>query len=129
MVNSKITIKEQLNELGIRIIYRKLDCKGRAFIEQKIIVLDPDLSKFEEEQIILHELGHILKLHYSSSLNSPNCYSKKEAEAEHYRIEENIKNYITHTPKEYWNSFDFLNYFGIEHKFENYVSEKLKGIE
>lgn len=119
-------IKELLKEKGIRIIYRPLDCKGRGFMNLNLIVLDPNLSKEEEEQVILHELGHIINQHYINPLNSPHALYKMEAEAEKHRIEHNLKSYITNTPEEYWNTFKFLDYFGIESHFESYVEEQLK---
>lgn len=118
-------IKELLKEHNIKLIYRPLDCKGRGFTDLKLIVIDTNLSPEEEDQVILHELGHILNEHHISLLNSPNAYFQKEAEAEKHRIKYNLETYITNTPKEYWNTFNFIDYFGIEHHFESYVEEQL----
>lgn len=119
-------IKQLLLESGIRVIYRPLDCGGRAFPSLKLMVIDPRLSEFEQEQKILHEYAHIFEEHYFSPIESPANHSKKEAKAEHFRIHYNLVNYINNTPKEYWNTLNFINYFNIESKYHSYIEETLK---
>ncbi|MEX2803822.1 hypothetical protein AB3329_01710 [Streptococcus sp. H31] len=120
----KNTINKLREELDAIIIYRKIDYKGLAIIPLKIVIVCTNLSKKEEEQVILHELEHIKKNHGKNSYASPIHYYKQEAEAEHGRISADIEHYITNTPKEYWNTFNFLGYFGISSEFESYVDEQ-----
>lgn len=126
MATLKTTIDQLKNELNAKIIYREIDGKGKALVPLNIVVVDPRLSIKEQEQITLHELEHIKKCHTKNSCNSPNHHSKQEAQAEHGRIQADLGYYITETPPEYWNTFNFLDYFGIDSRFEGYVNEQIR---
>ena len=123
MGHLKNTIDKLIETYQTKIIYRPLVCKGRAFVEHNLIVVDPELSIEEREQVILHEFGHIILAHRKTSLSSPQLLSKQEAQAEQNRIQANIKHYIKNTPKDYWNTYNFLQCFELDPCFEYYVEE------
>ena len=125
MANLRTTIDKLINELGTRIIYRNIDSGGKAYVRLNLIVINPNLSREKQEQIILHELEHIKRKHSKTSY-SPNYLIKLEAEAEHGRINADITNYIEETPEEYWNIYNFSNHYDIKPEFENYINNHLK---
>lgn len=129
MANLRTTIDKLINELGTRIIYRDIDSGGKAYIRLNLIIVNPNLPKEEQEQIILHELEHIKKKHSKTSLSSPNYLNRLEVEAEHGRIIADINYYTDETPKEYWNKINLLNYFGIKPEFESYIDEEFKQLD
>lgn len=129
MASLRTTIDKLTKELNAKIIYRNLDCKGKAIVPLKIIIVNRNISKFEQHQVILHELEHIQKEHSKTSLSSPYHLQKIEAEAEHGRIKANMNWYIEETPKEYWNMFNLIEHFEINSEFENYIEEEFKKID
>lgn len=126
MANLRTTIDNLINELGTRIIYRNIDSGGKAYVRLNLIVVNPNLSREKQEQIILHELEHIKRKHSKTSYSSPNYLIKLEAEAEHGRIKADITNYIEETPEEYWNIYNFSNHYDIKSEFETYINDHLK---
>lgn len=126
MENLRLLIGQQIKELDAKVVHMPLKQKGKAIIPLKLVIVKDQLTKEEQEQVILHELEHIKQGHYSSKIESPVGKLKKEAQAEHERIKIDVGHYITNTPKEYWNSFNFINYFGIAPEHENYVSEQFQ---
>lgn len=128
MENLRLLIGQQIKELGARVVYMPLKQKGKAIIPLKLVIVNDQLTKEEQEQVILHELEHIRQGHYSSKIESPVSKLKKEAQAEHGRIKVDVGHYITNTPQEYWNSFNFINYFGIAPEHENYVNDQFQNL-
>lgn len=129
MANLRTTIDKLTKELNAKIIYRNLDCKGKAIVPLKIVIVNKNISEFEQLQVILHELEHIKKEHSETSLSSPHYLQKMEAEAEHGRVKADISWYIEETPKEYWNMFNLIDYFEFNSEFENYIEEEFKKID
>lgn len=125
----KNTINNLIKELSVTVVYRNLDSKGKAIIPLNIVVINQSLSEFEQEQVLLHELEHIRKAHYINKLASPRANAIIEKQAEEGRIDNDLESYITYTPKEYWNKFNFIDYFGIESKYESYIDDQLKRLQ
>ncbi|HGD6698638.1 TPA: ImmA/IrrE family metallo-endopeptidase [Streptococcus agalactiae] len=117
--------------LGIVVLFSDIpDSKGRhlKLDNHKIIMIDKHLTDDEAIQILLHERAHFINNHYYNHLGTTTFCSKQEFEAEKARIEFNLNNYITSTPPEYWDTFNFIDYFGFDSHHENYINESFQKI-
>ncbi|WKG35922.1 ImmA/IrrE family metallo-endopeptidase [Lactococcus lactis] len=88
-------LSELSHELGAEIAYfspsendidLETEIKGLYFPEDDIIYIRDDLSTIEQENVILHELGHCHCGHIHYSCHSRMYGSKQEAEADYYMI-------------------------------------------
>lgn len=115
--------------LGIKVLFGNLPVsRGRHLTidNKKIVILHQSLSDEEAIQVLLHERGHFINNHRHIKLASPAHHYKQEFEAEKNRIEFDLHYYITNTPKEYWNTFNFIDYFGFDARYENYIDDSFK---
>lgn len=131
-MNKLKELSEEIKKLGIAILYTELPkSKGRHLDEDnlKVIFLDKNMSELTTVNVLLHEFEHFKKEHCFNSLASANYYYKLEAEAEKGRINYNIEHYTSSTPKEYWNTHQFLKHFDIDSRFEGYVDEEFKKLK
>lgn len=115
--------------LGIKVLFGNLPVSlGRhlKIDNQKIIIVHHDLSDKETAQVILHERGHFINNHSYIKLASSAHHYKQEFEAEKSRIEFDLHYYITNTPKEYWNTFNFIDYFGLDSHYEDYINDSFR---
>ncbi|WP_241154557.1 ImmA/IrrE family metallo-endopeptidase [Streptococcus hyointestinalis] len=125
-------LSEEIKKLGITILYTDLPkSKGRHLDEDnlKVIFLDKSMDELTTINVLLHEFEHFKKEHRFNALASANYYYKLEAEAEKGRISYDIKHYTSSTPKEYWNTHQFLKHFNIDSRFEGYVDEEFKKLK
>lgn len=88
-------LRELSRELGAEIIYFLPssdgvtlieDVKGLYLPEHNIIYIRDDLSIVEQENVILHELGHCYYGHCHYGCHSVMYGSKQEAEADYYMV-------------------------------------------
>lgn len=126
MANLKSTINTLIEQLKVKIIYAPIDSGGKAFVPQKLIVINPNLSLKLQDQILLHELEHIKRKHSKTSYSSPNYLSRIEFEAERGRINADLAYYIEETPLEYWNVYNFSTHFNCKSEFETYIDFCMK---
>ncbi|WP_421038424.1 ImmA/IrrE family metallo-endopeptidase [Streptococcus hyointestinalis] len=131
-MNKLKELSEEIEKLGIAILYTDLPkSKGRHLDEDnlKVIFLDKNMSELTTVNVLLHEFEHFQKEHYFNRLASPHYFSKMEAEAEKARIQFDLSDYTTNTPKEFWNTYHFLKHYKIDEHFESYVDKQLKRLK
>ena len=73
-----------------------LDGKGYYIPAYRMIVVNSRLSKQEQLEVILHELGHVRQSDYSGLHNcTKEAHSKMEAEAVSFILGEEVKKYLS----------------------------------
>jgi Zn-dependent protease with chaperone function len=90
-------IKELLEDENIQVLYfDDMDLNAFCILETKQIAVNNKLSELEQENAILHELGHLLDGHYSNSLTASCVGILFENKADRYFIEERVKDYFSY---------------------------------
>lgn len=137
-------LRELSRELGAEIIYfyedefdlpLEDDIKGFFFPESNIIYIREDLTIHEQENVILHEIGHCHYGHIHYACHSAQYSSKQEAEANYFMIKFQFQQWIlswNFAPepeelnlnqfKEAYNFGHYLNHL-CEKVFEEYADE------
>lgn len=121
-----------LDDLGIDLIFEKMDRRGFYWPELNAIVMNEDILKTNDVNFgIAHELSHAIKKHdeikslYCSTFVS---HSKIEFEADLTAIKMLIGIYLDETGMDYQqlNSSHFMEYYGIESRLYDTVAETLR---
>lgn len=110
----------------IDIVYLELERDGWVDMERNLIVVNSNLPEEEQEQVILHELGHFLK-HQGKVAHYNVCGGNKvkmEGEADRYMIDELIERLAKKFNLCANNWQAFMQQYHIEGYLEDYVMEK-----
>lgn len=122
-------LKLKLDELGIDLIFRRMDRRGFYWPSMNAIVVNEDLLyKNDVNFAIAHELSHALEKHYEiSALYSASfsSRSKIEAEANISAIKILVEVYLEENEMEFnqVNSLKFMEYYGISNSLYPYIEE------
>lgn len=119
-------IKKISADLNVSIIYVHLEeDEAHYFPIIDLIVVNQNLSEYNQQKAILHELGHAAKHKGEMSLYNLafNLHSKMENEAEEFMIEQLILHYLEYTDKDNINWLKFMEDYEIEPKYEFVVKE------
>lgn len=105
-------VKEIIRELGVHIKYDSaLDDDGHYISRFNIIVINDNLSEFDQMKTLLHELGHAC-LHYDKcELYEVTfaMHSRMEKEADSYMIGQLLSHY-TALPEFELSSFNYMKF-------------------
>ena len=124
-------ILRALDNLGIDLIFTKMDRRGFYWPDQKSIVMNEAFLYSNDINFnIAHELSHVINEHnelralYDSSFSSR---SKMEHEANLGAIKLLIDIYLDETGMDYeqLNSSKFMEYYGIENRLFDAINETM----
>lgn len=123
-------IKELIDALGATIVYDdNMDKDAYCITMFSIIVVNSNLTEFEQKKAILHELKHIASHKHEVDLYNIafSLHSKMEYQAECFMVEELLDDYIQKTGLEpsQVNRITFLESCNIDASFENFVHNRL----
>ena len=119
-------IKKISKDLNICIIYDDLEeDTAHYFPTIDLIVVNQNLSEFEQQKAILHELGHAAKHKHDYKLYwlASNMHRRMEYEADGYVIERLVYHYAEYTEPENANWIDFMERYDVDHEHEFIVKE------
>lgn len=122
-------IKEKLKELGLKIEYTyDIEVHGFYLPESNTIYINDYLMGEERENAILHELGHFINKHQSTSFSAPAVHIKHEAEADKYWITERVKEFLSlyDYPPEEVDINRFLTIYSIKSCYYDVAEELFK---
>ncbi|QSQ99574.1 hypothetical protein J0J34_05660 [Lactococcus garvieae] len=132
-------LRELSRELGAEIIYFIPsendvalidDIKGLYLPEYDIIYIRDDLTIIEQENVILHELGHCYCGHVHYDCHSKGYSSKQESEANSYMVAYRFKEWLltwdfAPLPEEL-SVQRFMNAYHFEYKVEHLCEDVLE---
>lgn len=122
-------LKLKLDELGIDLIFEKMDRRGFYWPEMEAIVVNEDLLYTNDVNFaIAHELSHAIEKHFEISAlytASFSSRSKIEAEANISAIKILIEVYLEENDLEFsqLNSLKFMEYYGISNSLYSCIEE------
>lgn len=121
-------IKQIADELYVTIFCdASLSKKAHYIATQNIIIVNGDLSEFETQKAILHELGHAAKHreNYAMYNLAHSLHSKMENEAEEFMIEQMIEIKLQNLDfnSTMFNCVNFLENLNLDLKYEEFVKQ------
>lgn len=116
-----------IDELSVTVKYENIKRPGYYIAKLNIIVINSNLSEFEQTKTLLHELGHASKHfnNYKMYNLAFSLHSKMENEAEEFMIERMIEVRLSDpdfNPATF-NSFNFLESYKLDLSYEPVVRE------
>lgn len=117
MTNS---LKDTIKEMGIEVVIAHgIKRDGLYLPETDTIFVRYGLTDIQTDNVILHELGHLICKHADTPLSSPAYHLKQESQADNYWLEKLAKEYLNkfdYSP-EYINIYTFLKAYQIDLKY------------
>lgn len=119
-------IKKISEDLNICIIYDDLEeDTAHYFPTIDLIVVNQNLSEFEQQKAIIHELAHVAlhKNEHKLYMVTSRMHRRMEAEANNCLIEQLVYHYKEYTEPENANWIDFMERYDVEPEHEFVVKE------
>lgn len=121
------SINELISELGVKVIVGKLDNPGYYVPEVNGIFINEELTEFQHEFVLVHELGHAAfhKGEWELYDTTISMKARMEYQANYFMVEWLFDDYmkITDIEPEEINVFDFMRQNAIPEKDEAMVRE------
>lgn len=71
-----------------------IEADGCYLPDEKLLYMSSGLSEIEQNNVIIHEIGHLLNEHEIHELNAPAMRMRQEREANEYLADRLIEEYI-----------------------------------
>lgn len=117
MTNS---LKDIIKEMGIEVVIAHgIKRDGLYLPETDTIFVRYGLTDIQTDNVILHELGHLICKHADTPLSSPAYHFKQESQADDYWLVRLVSDYLSEfdSNPEYIDVFNFLSAYQIELKY------------
>ena len=121
-------IRKISSELNVKIAYLDLTEDDAHYLPTlDIIVVNQNLSEFEQQKAIIHELAHaaLHKNEHKLYMVTSRMHKRMETEAENCLIEQLVYHYKEYTEPENANWLKFMEDYEIEPKYEFVVKEMM----
>ena len=121
-------IRKIISELNVKIAYLDLTEDDAHYLPTlDIIVVNQNLSEFEQQKAIIHELAHaaLHKNEHKLYMVTSRMHRRMEYEADGYVIERLVYHYAEYTEPENANWLKFMEDYEIEPKYEFVVKEMM----
>lgn len=119
------SLKNIIKNLGIDIVISYgITTDGLYLPETNTIFIRHGLDDIQTNNVMLHELGHLICKHADTPLSSPSYHMKQESQADNFWLEELAKEYLDkfdYLP-EYVDIYKFLSAYQIEIKYYDRVN-------
>lgn len=119
-------IRKISKELNVEIAYLELEKDAAHYLPTlNLIIVNQNLSEFDQQKAILHELGHAAKHKHDYKLYwlVSSMHNRMETEADSYVIEQLVYHYAEYTEPENANWIDFMERYDVEPEHEFIVKE------
>ena len=119
-------IKKISSDLNVKIAYLDLTEDDAHYLPTlDIIVVNQNLSEFEQQKAIIHELSHaaLHKNEHKLYMVTSRMHRRMETEANSYVIEQLVYHYAEYTEPENANWIDFMERYDVEPEHEFIVKE------
>ncbi|HJG66642.1 MULTISPECIES: ImmA/IrrE family metallo-endopeptidase [Bacilli] len=119
-------IRKISSELNVKIAYLDLTEDDAHYLPTlDIIVVNQNLSEFEQQKAIIHELAHaaLHKNEHKLYMVTSRMHKRMETEAENCLIEQLVYHYKEYTEPENANWLDFMERYDVEPEHEFIVKE------
>lgn len=116
MTNS---LKDTIREMGIEVVIAHgIKRDGLYLPETDTIFVRYGLTDTQTNNVILHELGHLICKHADTPFSSPAYHLKQESQADDYWLVKLVSDYLSRfdSNPEYIDVFNFLSAYQIEIK-------------
>lgn len=120
------SIRKISSELNVKIAYLDLTEDDAHYLPTlDIIVVNQNLSEFEQQKAIIHELAHaaLHKNEYKLYMVTSRMHRRMETEAENCLIEQLVYHYKEYTEPENASWIDFMERYDVGHEHEFIVKE------
>lgn len=117
MTNS---LKDTIKEMGVEVVIAHgIKRDGLYLPETDTIFVRYGLTDIQTDNVILHELGHLICKHADTPLSSPAYHLKQESQADDYWLVKLVSDYLSEfdSNPEYIDVFNFLSAYQIELKY------------
>lgn len=119
-------IKKISSDLNVKIAYLDLTEDDAHYLPTlDIIIVNQNLSEFEQQKAIIHELAHaaLHKNEHKLYMVTSRMHRRMETEANSYVIEQLVYHYKEYTEPENANWIDFMERYDVEPEHEFIVKE------